>query len=99
MPPTERHRSTSIALLAGLLSCVLPISGACDPSALRLEQREVLELIFLDVGQGDAIVIRSPEGKVALVDAGPSAEIVGLLYSHGIDSIADPCFTRMMFWM
>ena len=88
VPPTERrHRSTSIVLLAGLLCCVLPISGACDPSALRLEQREVLELIFLDVGQGDAIVIRSPEGKVALVDAGPSAEIVGLLYSHGIDSI------------
>lgn len=49
--------------------------------------RDSVELIFLDVGQGDAVVIRAPEGKVALVDAGPDADIVALLQQHGIDTI------------
>jgi len=30
-----------------------------------------VQISFLDVGQGDAIVIRSPGGQVAMIDAGP----------------------------
>ena len=48
---------------------------------------DVAEIIFLDVGQGDAAVVRSPEGKVALVDSGRDADIIESLRRHGIDSI------------
>jgi competence protein ComEC len=58
----------------GLL--VLPVQGQ-DPAVIE----------FLDVGQGDAILIRSPEGKVALIDAGPSRDIVPLLKQRGVNSI------------
>ncbi len=47
-----------------------------------------LTIEFLDVGQGDAALIRSPEGKTALVDAGPSPHrVVTLLKARGIDRI------------
>src|SRR5437762_726681 len=65
-------RTIRIALAAVLLA--LP---------LRAQQ---LELRFLDVGQGDAIVIREG-GKTALVDAGRSSRITAQLEQLGIDAI------------
>ena len=45
---------------------------------------------FLDVGQGDSILLQSPAGKVILVDAGPRSageKIVSYLKQAGITSI------------
>ncbi|MGI9626441.1 MAG: DNA internalization-related competence protein ComEC/Rec2 [Longimicrobiales bacterium] len=40
-------------------------------SVRDLAQRNEVEVVAIDVGQGDAIAIRSPRGRWVLVDAGP----------------------------
>ena len=58
----------------------------CSASSGWAQEAQV-HLVFLDVGQGDAIVVRSPEGKIALVDSGNDGAIVYQLQALGIDSI------------
>lgn len=45
-------------------------------------------VVFLDVGQGDAILIRDPPSSVVLVDGGPDPLVLGLaLRRHGVGAI------------
>lgn len=60
--PQARHRLT---LAAGAVFAVSLWTGAA-----RGEGRATLDVLFLDVGQGDATLLRLPNGRVVLVDAG-----------------------------
>ena len=65
----ENERSNP---LKWFLVCLLFLScsaqGATDPGDV---QEDAIQITFLDVGQGDGVLIRTPEGATALVDAGP----------------------------
>lgn len=41
-----------------------------------------LHIVFCDVGQGDAVLLRSPSGVVFLVDAGPDESVEDCLAAH-----------------
>jgi competence protein ComEC len=63
--PKRRHWQFAPSMLAmGLLVSALPLFHS---------QSNQLEVTFLDVGQGDAILIRTPDNRAILVDAGPDS--------------------------
>lgn len=50
------------------------VSGALGwPLLVTWQSRGSAEVLMIDVGQGDAIALRGPEGRWVLVDAGPPA--------------------------
>ena len=50
----------------------LAAAPPAEPQLFRRPSSQTVTIEVLDVGQGDSILIRSPEGKTALIDAGPS---------------------------
>ncbi len=74
-----------LAIVLALATVVTAQAQLFRRDSSGLSQQASIEV--LDVGQGDSILIRSPEGKVALIDAGPSKEVLPLLKEKGVTSI------------
>lgn len=55
-------------LVVGLAGATV-LGLGLGPATVAAQDRPV-EITFLDVGQGDAVVVRSPEGRTAMIDAG-----------------------------
>ncbi len=75
--------------VAGLACAVLNATHECRAQSFlgRASSGQVTVQV-LDVGQGDSILIRSPEGKTALIDAGPTRNgAYSALKRQGIKSI------------
>jgi competence protein ComEC len=65
---TGRRVRRRIALAGSLAGLIV------WPGLVALAGSGTVEAVFLDVGQGDAILLRSPRGRWILVDAGPRTE-------------------------
>lgn len=63
-PRSRRHAAGAVAVLTLAATAI-----AFYPASPELK-RGVLELTALDVGQGDALVVVTPEGKTLIMDAG-----------------------------
>ena len=72
-----------VLLLVLIISLVLP------PSNVEASSKQ-LEVHFINVGQGDAILVKAPGGKTMLVDGGPSSsgkELVAYLKAKGVTKL------------
>ena len=84
-PPVLLGLALACVILFFILSRRTPPSAPLPkPQADPVAGSGRMSVEFLDVGQGDSALIRSPEGKLALVDAGPSNRVVGLLKDRGV---------------
>lgn len=60
-----------------------------EPAVCRGKDAAGVLIRFLDIGQGDGILIRSPDGRHVMIDAGPDREpALRWLRSFGVDSLA-----------
>lgn len=72
-PSFERsRRMASRVVIAG--ACGAMGVAAIPVSLLAVDGPGELRIDFLDVGQGDAILVTTPRGRQVLVDGGPSAQ-------------------------
>ena len=72
----------------GAPSSLMPEETAATGAAMSVEG--TLQLHFFDVGQGDAALIQFPDGRNALIDAGPNAsadELLQYLRELGVSRI------------
>jgi beta-lactamase superfamily II metal-dependent hydrolase len=88
IPPTGRH-TLRLCFSLGLSLVVL-----LSPSISAADSGGQLRIVHLDAGQGDAAVLISPEGQVAMFDDGgasyptfPCSEILAQLNSLGITHV------------
>ena len=76
-PPAPAPNSYVPRLLpAGGLALLLALAGGLLWLAASAPDHGRLTVTFLDVGQGEAILIESPEGQRILVDGGPSGDAI-----------------------
>ncbi len=57
-----------------------------EPASPVLAADSVLRITFLDVGQGDAVLLQAPDGRAALIDSG-RGRIVHLLREFGVHEL------------
>ncbi len=79
--PVKIGRVASLGTLSVVLVAMLGSSLLAAPDDGRLQ------ISFLDIGQGDAIYIRTPEGQDILIDGGPSPQ-----------RLAQELSKKMPFW-
>lgn len=72
----------------GTVAALLGIGALVWSAAARAGPPDSLTVTFLDVGQGDAALVQTPEGAAVLIDAGPDEQFVATrLASMGVRRI------------
>ncbi|MGH6630203.1 MAG: ComEC/Rec2 family competence protein, partial [Burkholderiales bacterium] len=91
MLTARRRPGLTIAGLAGLVAAAVALTLFPPQPQLR---PGVLEVTLLDVGQGDAILVVSPQGRTLLIDAGGSLGGPASDFDMGEDVVSPYLWSR-----
>lgn len=81
-------RRRAAAVIAAALAGAVAVTVAWAPWSSAIAVPDRFTVSFLDVGQGDAILLQTPAGSSVLVDGGPPAgEIVAKLRARGVKAL------------
>jgi competence protein ComEC len=81
LPRTRRRALQAALVAAALVAATVLLSGPGAPRNLTVR--------FLDVGQGDAVLIQHPDGTAVLFDGGPpEGGVTRLLRRSGVERLA-----------
>lgn len=73
-----RRRSAALLVLAAasLVPWLLPYVEGGGAVVISADDSRYLRVHFMDVGQGDAILVQTPDGVQALIDGGPDSSVL-----------------------
>ena len=75
-PPQQTSPAIGLRLAVPAIGAVLLLSSAVVWLAADSGNERRLSVTFLDVGQGEAILVESPSGNRVLIDGGPSGDAI-----------------------
>lgn len=83
-----RRSNDPVARLVRALACILVLSSLLIGSAPATGESGLLEIAFIDVGQGDSTLIKSPDGKYMLIDAGEFRNVSAVTDALGASGLS-----------
>lgn len=75
-----KYSRRGLVLAAFLLAAAFLFSGFALTGAEAADNSKLLRVTFLDVDQGDCVIIRTPSGKVIMIDAGDDTKYAAEKY-------------------